>query len=322
MSRRLDYIDTLKGFAIIYVVLLHCFVFVPIYTPSIAVIPLFFILSGLFHKGDKPFGLFIGKQAFTLLIPYATYNIIPHLICMLLNKAQFFLPNNHDILSPFYAHHIDQLINYPLWFLPALFVAQVIFYFIEKISSKCGRWGFAITSFSALAIGYIGYCCELLPFFIDRGLVGVMFYCMGYLVAHTPMWKNPTRYDKVGYCLIIPFAILYLLTRNRIDMAFNTYNMAYVTLIIHIFALFAATLYGCKLIKKVPLITYMGRHSLIVLCTHAILIAPLYIILHRFIHTPYNPFILATIVIILLYYVAIPFCRKFLPYISGITPRR
>ena len=323
MSRqRLDYIDTLKGFAIIFVVLLHCFVFVPIYTPSIAAIPLFFVLSGLFHNDNQRWYRFVGKLAFTLLIPYIAYNIIPAIATYLLNCIRPILPNHHDLWAIFYTDNIDDLINYPLWFLPALFVTQVIFMIISTLCRQAGRWGRILLGILAITIGYVGYRLPALPLFVDKGITGVMFYAIGYLAAHTPLLKNNGRYDTIGYLLIVPMAALYLLTRNRIDMAFNAYGMPYGVLIIHIFSLFVASLYLCKLIQRLPLVTYMGRNSLIVLCTHAIIITPLYLLLRRYSHTTYDPFILAVAVIALLYYVAIPFCRKFLPLISGIKPQQ
>ncbi len=325
-NSRLEYIDTLKGGAIIFIVLLHCFVFLPIYKPSISAIPLFFVISGLFCNGDKKWGDFLRKQFYTLIIPYISYNLIVGIFIYALSAVGVNLPYEHDILSIFYTDIFYELPNYPLWFLPALFVSQVVFMIILKL---CRYLNYkprivAITITTAI-IGYIGYKSQPLPLFFDRGLLGVVFYAIGFLFSQTPLWNKPDKYNKIGYYLIVPSIIIYLLTRHCIDMAYAYYDMPYHILLINIFALFISSLYICKLIKSIPIVTYLGRHSLIVLCTHCIIITPLNIILQKICTETnlfYTPFILGVLVIVLLNYLIVPFCTKFLPVISGISKHR
>lgn len=319
----LPYIDTLKGFAILYVVLVHSFAFIYIDT-TFTVIPLFFVLSGLFHNTNESISKFFIKRIYTLLIPYIAYNLIIWLELKALQLMGVDIPYIRNPLYIFFASYDYDLNNYALWFLPTLFISEVIFMAVDRLSRLMPhKMQNIIITIASLVIGYIGYSSEEnLILFFDKGMACTPFYCMGYLFAQSPLWNKPKRYDKIGYYLIVPMIVTYILTRADLDVAKGIYEQYFSLLIINIASLFMALLYICKLVKNVPIINYFGRNSLIILCTHIILVIPIYGLYTNICKEPLLYILTEISVIILLYFPTIPFCRRFLPYISGVKPQK
>ena len=88
MNKRIEWIDVAKGLGILSVILTHCYIpetLLKHYLYSFHM-PLFFILSGYFHKVDIQMNI-IKKRFRTLIIPYVFFYItFIHSIFLLSNK--------------------------------------------------------------------------------------------------------------------------------------------------------------------------------------------------------------------------------------------
>jgi len=119
MQHRIEYIDYIKGFAIIWIAWFHT------YHPNfgidtIPIMALFFFVSGIFFKME-PLRIFIQKKIQTLLIPYIFFYVLSSLLYIGVKHIQ------PEYITPG---------NVPLWFLPTLIAMQATFYIILKLKTN------------------------------------------------------------------------------------------------------------------------------------------------------------------------------------------
>ena len=158
MTKRMEYIDMMKGFAMILVILGHIW-----YIPQplkICIyffhIPLFFFLSGFTFSIKKytSFKPFFMKKFKTIMLPYFLLNT-----GVFMFKSIMLYPENIlkiDILYFIKALLLaDRLhIYYQLWFLTSLFLAELVSYFVVKFSNNFKKW--ILSFFLLLILGYLG----------------------------------------------------------------------------------------------------------------------------------------------------------------------
>ena len=137
MKERIDWPDIAKGLGIFLVVLGHNSIpsgfFGWIYSFHM---PLFFYLSGFLFSNDKYNSTWelVLKKAQTLLLPYLSFFILIYVYWLFviqkvwLNQTGSFQP----ILDFFYGSTHLKTIFTPLWFLPTLFITEIICATCEK----------------------------------------------------------------------------------------------------------------------------------------------------------------------------------------------
>lgn len=139
MSKRIEWVDAAKGIGIMLVMLGHnwlhwdyCYWIYAFH------MPLFFILSGYTLSTCKSFGDFATSRARVLLIPYMVF-VVCHMVFYYLMSAIFGGEYNWTYAVVGFIR--QQRFTY-LWFLPTLFFASLVSYFICKMSAlSCSIWG-------------------------------------------------------------------------------------------------------------------------------------------------------------------------------------
>lgn len=141
-KRRIEAIDLIKGLAIIAVVLGHVLVdrgFLNAWVYSFQV-PLFFFAAGLVFSAKRTdgttFGSFVAKKLRQLMLPYAGFGIVAIIIYLvlgalaasILGRGEADLTALDCLYGLIYGNAaLPQLFFYrPLWFLPCLFVMEVL----------------------------------------------------------------------------------------------------------------------------------------------------------------------------------------------------
>ncbi len=135
-SKRLDYIDALRGFAILCVVAghstglrdnAHRFI-------SVFMLPVFFVISGFLmqYKNDTSNSLkgFLKKRFTGILVPYIGFSIL-----ILLYESIYGLLNAEFSAIRLWLGILQTIFLYGksiLWFLPALFISAFIFFLLKK----------------------------------------------------------------------------------------------------------------------------------------------------------------------------------------------
>lgn len=112
MKQRIIWIDYIKAIAITIVIMLHIGVPNPFKTVTRSfIIPLFFILSGLFGSPQKyvSYKEFWKQKTLRLLIPYFIFNVITYIYLVVYSKA---LRGRCECCNP----HLEAINWYFPWF--------------------------------------------------------------------------------------------------------------------------------------------------------------------------------------------------------------
>ena len=128
---RIEWIDTLKGFAIFCVVLGHLNMWLPIekWIYSFHMF-LFFFISGFLFSGNKPQKEILKKRVKRILIPFIAWNSVSALIGFVLNG------NFSGFLRELFVWNGDLTWNAPIWFLLVLFIAESFIILLKLYKNK------------------------------------------------------------------------------------------------------------------------------------------------------------------------------------------
>ena len=226
---RIEWTDIAKGIGIILVIIGHVsgdnYIKNFIYAFHM---PLFFIISGYLYK---PKNNFIKHKAKTILIPYLIISIISFIYWVTIERF-IILEKNIDPLKSFiniflaigntelYAY------NVVLWFLPCLFVTEIIFNFlINKFSNKHVK----IIIFISSVIGFIfpRITNISLPFCIDIAFTAIVFYYIGYLMKDKLNKKISLFSDNIVYYSTLVILIFYVAGLSIIENGANMMTLKY-----------------------------------------------------------------------------------------------
>lgn len=265
---RINWIDTIKGIAIIFVVLGHidwgenplC---IWIYSFHM---PLFFALSGMLlffsngTKKDSPKS-FVLRKLRNILYPYVTFSIISLLYLYVFKKGV-------------YTALVDtiKLFGYgALWFLPTLFFSSLLFFFCYRIYKN--EWAFVIFFFLLAILGdnFIKWNSY---FFIQRIFLATGYIFLGYWFGRISTKLMNSKYrcalSILGLiCFIagIPLSQINTMT----DFRFGDLHNIFYYLPLSIFEVSSLCLFIMNF-RPLPvvdsIIRYLGRNSLIIFATH------------------------------------------------------
>lgn len=261
-NQRIDYIDALRGLCMLSIVWYHTdhpdFLNYPFYNATL------FFVSGLLFK-PTPWGTFFIKKFFTLLIPFVFFYLVYYGFLLATNYVKYHTISKEIIFSLFdvfrlYSGTDGYTCNYPLWFIWALFLIQLMTNLMDKILKK--KIYILIVSFVLYLLG-IEYIIHVpTPFMIGRSSTYIIYYVVGYVFSRRLI---ECRHPIV---LIISFMMLFgmfRILRQQISISYEIMNcMEFVTLSIVLLML-------CRLVVNIPLasfFTYFGVHSLIVFGMH------------------------------------------------------
>ena len=201
---KVNKVDSLKGFAIILVVLGH------IASPLSSFIysfhmPLFFIASGFFLNPTNELKSEIIKSFKRLFKPFFIYLSLGFIVEFLkryfLNREQL---KFEDFTGALIYMDYDRLIGtyaFVLWFLPALFIGKALVYLILKHSR------FLILEILLIAIAFlIGYNFNF-PLAIDDGLISAPYIFIGYYFYKN---KDVLTNKTTMIILLIPLILISL----------------------------------------------------------------------------------------------------------------
>ena len=185
---RYDYIDIAKGLGILCVVWAHILVTGSSHRLIYAFhMPLFFLLSGMLFSPEKypSFVSFVIRRSKRLLIPYVAYSVITWCLwvafrCLRHDAVDSYLM---PLLQTFIAQGSGAFLihNSALWFIPCLFLVEILYFFISKL----GRWWCLIVCFACSILSFIlGALFKesywlMLPWNADAALIALPFYCIG-----------------------------------------------------------------------------------------------------------------------------------------------
>lgn len=222
---RIDYLDLLKGFAILWIVWYH--------QPHPGIIdhyyhvPIFFYISGIFFK-QKPLKQFFRSIFFRIIIPFIFFYFVSYIFQI----ARFYFENYtitgfewiciFDIFRiESYIDHIT--INRPLWFLIALIIIQSLYYIIGRLP-KC-----LILSICIIIILFKDQICSLqTPLMINQSVFWMSYFALGDIVGKWTI-SNTNVERKWRVLLVIVIICLFAIMAFLLPHICNSflYNTTY-----------------------------------------------------------------------------------------------
>ncbi len=333
---RIDYIDLAKGFCIMLVVGVHTIDFFNIDFPAESFfvtfrMPLYFFLSGLFFKRYEDLKGFTKRKTNKLLIPFLFFYLLTGVLFPnAMHWAGFDLTNSgfYGIESLWAFITPGLFFNAPIWFLVCLFWVNMLFYCIVLLSDKFTNERIRISLIITLS-ALCGFCGWLawhngidIWAFIDTALSSTPFFCMGYLVRkYTPILTT-NKSDKYLPLLLIAAGVITYLCSGGMSFLFNKFDRCN-PFIVYIGGFFGTlmVMFLAKMIKRLPFVSYWGRYSIIILCTHNL---PMQVISRIFVKIGlpdaigvWPAYILAFLITMFSYQLIIPLCIKFIPWFTA-----
>lgn len=265
---RIEFIDLAKGICILLVVAMHSG-----YTqesPALKAMrmPLYFILSGLFFKDYGGIVPFLHKKVNKLFVPFCSFAMMGLMLAFIGARDFCYLIELMKI--PLHRHF---MVNYPIWFLLCLLYVNIMFYVINRyITNKYLRLGVIIVIWS---IGYLLYMEDVfVPFFFASAFSALPFFYIGYLLKSTPLLyvsKNDRAFLGIGLmCIILAVTYCCLVENPSIDFMHNEYSGNVVEIYLVSIAMVVGILLICKSVMWLPVVSYIGQFSIIVLGLHAL----------------------------------------------------
>ena len=279
-KKRIEWVDILKGVAIICVIIGHrtwasygilpCALKIWIYSFHM---PLFFFLSGFVFSIDKyeNFKQFLINKIKTIIVPMVFFSIVISTFryiyygLLLHNASTEFVGFIKKIILSLLLQERQQEYNSALWFLACLFVIQIILYGIIRFSKSVWHiLGMILLCFT-IGVIYVELGGKLLPWEIDTALISIVFVGLGYILK-----RQIHILDRVPtYAGIIFFAINFVLTyinyqitHEQVDLAINILGNPILFLVSALSAISGFVILF-KNIKSNKILEYIGKNSLI-----------------------------------------------------------
>lgn len=279
-------------------------------------LPLYYLISGMFHKDYDTIKTFTKNKINKLLIPFLFFYLTAYLIFYICN---YLLP---ELVNTGASGILDvlrqrQYFNGPIWFILSLFWCSFIFYFISRLSKK--QWIRAIIVLSCGSLGaYLGTHGVFLPCMLDVSLTAMPFYYSGVIFKQIGL-LSATKFDKFN--LLIAIALygvmivgIHFLGDIHIGFRDNRIIGNYYIILISTLCGVVSVLFLCKSIKTLPFLVFFGRFSIIPLATHHLIYRPLMVVIPD---TSVHKDIVITLLTIVCCALLIPLCNRFIPWFVG-----
>lgn len=275
-KKRIEYIDLLKGFAILWIVWWHtCH---PSFVDPYYHVPLFFVISGLFFKPYN-FKVFLKKKVESILVPFVFFYLVSYVYRMGVHiwdyrtLAGFPWLNILDVFKCM--PNGDYLwVNVPIWFLLCLFNVCLLYYILNKLPQWVRYFYILLVILFTNTITQIST-----PFFLNDAMRWCAYYSIGnvlgtYYLAFLNKKKN--TYLSILLASLF-FSVLIIIPAPHFhgiisSLILNLKTLSFIAGIIPLFSLLHS-----KSNNYLNILSFYGKNSLSVLGFHV----PILIIFQR-----------------------------------------
>lgn len=327
MKQRIAFIDLAKGICISLVVLCHIMGNISKDMAFFQILfffrmPLYFILSGLFFKTYGGITPFTKKKTNKLLIPFLfTFVIIVIPSILFQNRINGISTS----LQSFYEEKGRLFLGLvpASWFLVCLFIVNIYFYAIFILAKN----NIKVISLLCIILGISGYLMNVfglyIPIWFDSSLTVMPFFLCGYLLRnYSNILYEDIKLKQFLLLLISLTALLssyYILEHHQLislSFYYNNYDVKIISLYLGGISGSYSILFIAKYLQHLPVFSYIGRYSIVVLLTHQPLLFILRNIFYQLGISQEDVMINLAIfaIIIILSIPIISFCIKYLPY--------
>ncbi len=276
--------------------------------------PIFFLLSGFFFSASQPFKVWIKKKSKRLLLPFSIFYLLTYLMNLVLTTfLNVKLKSGFSYSDIFVVFYKDVYPNSAIWFLLALFWASVILYAIQRISSKIHLQALCVLFCFIIGV-FLDKQGINIPLYIDTAFSATIFLYTGYLFKY---YKLIARFQSLvplkqriwtSLIFVISFTICWLWGEgvSMVNNATGNPVLFYISAMAGSIAVLAFS----YIFNNLPIVSYVGRYSMLVLCTHMYLTNAFTRIAMKF----DIPFVVSSILVLLIiccsYFVLVPVLKK------------
>lgn len=283
MEKRVRYIDIFRSVGIICMIMGHTSMCPPVFARwfTCFYMPMYFWISGYFFHCES-IGGFVKRKAKTLLVPYYVVGFFSLIIFYVFEAV----PQGIEMRNYIEAFLINSWSDYfpisgALWFLVALFWAEIFFMILKKSNSEI------ILLIGSVIFGIIGtmmqrYTSIRLPWNMDSAFVGETFIYIGYLCKKFKDNKALKKIFNLPWYLIILLFVINFFTAsfNNLSMWKNFYNnipLFWFNAMLGVVICFntAKGIDSCRVTGMQVLagvLNYIGRYSIIYLCMNKLVL--------------------------------------------------
>lgn len=321
---RLDFIDLAKGFGMLMVIYLHITINYPsainVYKGShwdvfvhSMFMPLFFILSGIFFSTKLSFKEWIVKKIHRMVFPFVLFYVLTYLLnVVFVTLGNIQLKSGFSYWDIFAVFHKDVFPNSAIWFLLALFWCSIFVYWILKISDKI------VAQLAMVSVFFLfGYFLEKthinIPLYVDTAFSAVPFLYSGFLLKRFHVFERLSKMVAVKrYVIVACIGILCFLFDWNFGKGVSMVNNTGVSLIFLLGGLTGsiACISLAYIINRIPVVSYIGRYSMLVLCTHMYLTNAFTKVLLKLELSFLLSSVIALLLVVISYYAIVPIAKR------------
>lgn len=280
-NKNILWVDVCKGIAILLMILGHSGMTDrgKLYIHSFNM-PLFFILSGFLVKPKQImiFKDFFMKKVKTIVLPYFVFGFVNFIFCILYLRYYLHDYKINSLLIPIkslfcFNTEGGLLVANALWFLTALFIVEIIFYFMLKYIRSKKKMLFVLIAFSLISYAYSIFFKARLFWGIDIAISAVFFYGIGFLFKQAgDKIKLVVLKSNIFYIILglgISFVTIFL--NGQVDMRvirYNNYFLFYFNALVAsgVYIMLASYICKIKFMKNlVKILADIGKNSIIYL---------------------------------------------------------
>lgn len=287
-NNRIVWIDAAKGSLILFVILEHFGISIPIIGTYIIpfYMQMFFIIAGYFIPSQIVVKKFIAKRAIRLLMPYFFYGILINCIVLfslwfknkitiqtIVNKFIGLLYSRFCLFSLGTESNTYYLSVFaPAWFLTALFVASALFIPFLYLPSKRIKWLILVYFVISFLLNKLPI---LLPWSLDTAFIGALFIFIGYKLKNNNINPPPNEHKCLLWLMVILGIYILLVKYNgSINMSVRGYGSHLLSPIIFFIVGVLGSFIYFYLLKWlentfiVRVFARLGNYTVSLLCTH------------------------------------------------------
>lgn len=258
---RFDWLDCVRGFAMLLVIYGHLLEdeidFFIITSPF--KIPLFFAITGFIFNPNKDNKLFYKDLVHKLIVPWLCLALFPP-FCVSFQRGWAFFGDRF----------VNVIMGKSIWYMPACIIAEIIFYYINKIKDKYLKIPAMIV---CSCIGFILAYCDIGNWFMfNRSMIAQFYLCIGFLFRDKIIDNG--KYVEIisRRKIIISLTIVYfsLISVNYLcysNMCIDVHNNYYCYIPVSLLSIFV----GCNLIfcifyfKQISWhwLSFIGKNTLV-----------------------------------------------------------
>ncbi len=273
--KRIDYVDIARGIAILSVIAYHTgflpfqHQLLPLITPWM--LPVFAVLHGMIAGGNYSPGQVLLRRIRSLLVPYLLYGLSTYALWLVLRMyapGSVLFASWQEGLHQF-ATGTGLIYNGPLWFLPSFFLAAIMFAIVRRLILPINKLGLLFTAHVLVVVSFmINPSGTKLVFSYDLAFLFAACMVMG-------SWLSATRWEQV------PKLAWYMLAGGFMALVWYNGTVDIFGRVFHQPAVYWITaLTGSILVIRAAkgmaglsgfihdALVYVGKYSMILLCTH------------------------------------------------------